>query len=434
MLEQEFEKLLAAYFEEELDERGLARLREAIQQTPARRRRFQRELRVHTLMREAATVLLAREKASEATKPLAVWFQWRRVVAYAACLIVCGLGAWATWNYVGRPPKIGRCLHVLAIGEATLIRQGRQLSLRTDTVLRAGDRIQTGCEVEAVLEVEGAGRLTLNGLNTLDLFSPTNEVGLVIQQGDVLIEAAKRGPSVPPLVIRTPQSLTKILGTVFGMEVEPTATRVRVYEGVVGFEQPATAEAVRIAAGQYSVASGQPLKVLSQSQLRRNELLPGQRRLAPVADESLQGERVVAEEYLKVQGKWRKAFLKFQVQNAGHVVAARLRLTQMVDSGMGTLRFWEGSHSDWTEQTLSPASAPTQVRQIASRVGWVGLGQVVEVDISPLIREDGTYTLIITLDKFEDDNSAPGSRETFDIWFGSRESLSPPELILTCQP
>ena len=37
MLEQDFEKLLAAYFEEELDEAGLACLHEAVRQVPAQR-------------------------------------------------------------------------------------------------------------------------------------------------------------------------------------------------------------------------------------------------------------------------------------------------------------------------------------------------------------------------------------------------------------
>jgi hypothetical protein len=67
---------------------------------------------------------------------------------------------------------------------------------------------------------------------------------------------------------------------------------------------------------------------------------------------------------------------------------------------------------------------PGPLRQVGRRVGWVALGQTVEVDISSLIHQDGTYTLVVTLDETEGN----------DIWFGSRESPTPPELILTCQP
>jgi hypothetical protein len=51
--------------------------------------------------------------------------------------------------------------------------------------------------------------------------------------------------------------------------------------------------------------------------------------------------------------------------------------------------------------------------------------QSIEVDVTGLIRQGGTYTLIITLD-------APTAGD--DIWFGSRSSLHPPELILTREP
>jgi ferric-dicitrate binding protein FerR (iron transport regulator) len=424
MLEQEFENLLAAYFEEELDEAGLTRLREAIRQTPARRRRFQRELRLHTLMREAGTVLAAKEQSPSTIQRLVVWFQQRRVAACAACLAICGLGLLAAWNQWERPERIGRCVRVSEGGELMLLRLGRQVPLRQNTVLRAGDRIQTGCEAEVVLRVDGAGTLTLQGLNTLDLFAPSEEVGLAIQQGRMLIGAEKRTPGTPPLVIRTPQSSVRVLGTVLGLEVEPTATRVRVYEGKVGFEQTTSGEAVQIGPGEYSVTGSPKLEVLDQRNLSPDALLPGQQRLRPVADAYQDGTRLMADRFLKVQGERRTAFLKFTVRKAGQVLAARLRMTQMVDSGGGTLRFWEGSHNDWSEETLSPANMPGPLRQVGRRVGWVALGQTVEVDISSLIHQDGTYTLVVTLDETEGN----------DIWFGSRESPTPPELILTCQP
>ena len=62
MLEQEFEQLLAAYFEDELGEAELLSFLQRIEEYPACRRRFQRELRLHSLMREAAQVRVEKEE------------------------------------------------------------------------------------------------------------------------------------------------------------------------------------------------------------------------------------------------------------------------------------------------------------------------------------------------------------------------------------
>ena len=264
MLEQDFEKLLAAYFEEELDEAGLARLRDAVRQVPARRRRFQRELRLHTLMRETAMVMLAQEQ-SKRTNLIAVgWQHWRRITALAACLAVCGFSALLVWNYWNQPELIGRCVRVADSDEIVLWRQGRQRTAGPNTVLRVGDRIQTGCAAQTVLRVDGAGLLTLQGMNTVELCSPTNAMAVSIERGHVLIEATKRGPGMPPLTIRTPQSSVQVLGTVFGLEVEPTATRLRVFEGEVTFEETSLGRVVRVSDGQYSVTGTPNLEALDQ--------------------------------------------------------------------------------------------------------------------------------------------------------------------------
>jgi ferric-dicitrate binding protein FerR (iron transport regulator) len=424
MLEQDFEKLLAAYFEEELDEAGLARLRDAVRQVPARRRRFQRELRLHTLMRETAMVMLAQEQ-SKRTNLIAVgWQHWRRITALAACLAVCGFSALLVWNYWNQPELIGRCVRVADSDEIVLWRQGRQRTAGPNTVLRVGDRIQTGCAAQTVLRVDGAGLLTLQGMNTVELCSPTNAMAVSIERGHVLIEATKRGPGMPPLTIRTPQSSVQVLGTVFGLEVEPTATRLRVFEGEVTFEETSLGRVVRVSDGQYSVTGTPNLEALDQSSLPPDALLPGQRRIQPTKDTFLEAGRVVAGPYLKVEGGRRTIFLKFDVENVGRILNARLRLKQTTDPGSGTLRIWEGKPEDWSERTLSTASAPQAVREIGHRFGWVEKGMTVEVDVSSLIRREGTYTLIVTLDE-------PGGN---DIWFGSKESPNPPELILTCQP
>jgi ferric-dicitrate binding protein FerR (iron transport regulator) len=425
MLEQDFEKLMAAYLEEELDEAGLARLRDAVRQVPARRRRFQRELRLHTLMRESAMVMVAREKEGPSRIEVVSWRRWSGIAALAACLVLGGLAVLAGWNFMSQPERIGRVVELFGSDGAILWRQGRQVVVRPDTVLRAGDRLTTDFEAQTVLQLAGAGKLTLQGRNTVDLFSPTNQVAVFIEQGQVLMEATQRKPGQPPLLIRTPRAMVEVVGTVFGLEVEPTATRVQVHEGQVAFAEPSSGRTVQVAAGEYSVTGGANLEVLDQTTLRPDLLLPGQTRLLPADNACLENGRSVPGLYLKVEGQRRIAFLKFHIEEAGEILSARLRLTQMVDPGSGTLEFWEGSHSNWSRATISGAKAPQPVRRIASRTGRVVRNQSIDVDVSGLIRQGGTYTLIMTL-------NAPAAAD--DIWFGSRESLHPPQLILTREP
>lgn len=343
----------------------------------------------------------------------------------AACLVLGGLAVLVAWKVRSQPERIGRVVDAFGGDGAVLWRQGRQVVVRPNTVLRAGDRVTTGFEAQTVLQLEGAGKLTLQGRNTVELFSPTNRVAVVIAQGQVLMEAAKRGPGQSPLFIRTPRALVEVMGTVFGLEVEPTATRVLVHEGQVAFAEASSGRTVQVGTGEYSVSGGPQLEALDQMNLRPDMLLPGQYRLLPAENACLENGRSVPGLYLKVEGRRRIVFLKFHLPGTSSILSARLRLTQMVDPGSGTLEFWEGSHSGWSQATLSGANAPQPVRRLASRTGRVVCDQSIEVDVSGLIRQGGTYTLIITLD-------APTSGD--DIWFGSRKSLHPPELTFTREP
>jgi hypothetical protein len=104
------------------------------------------------------------------------------------------------------------------------------------------------------------------------------------------------------------------------------------------------------------------------------------------------------------------------------ILKATLKLTEDGDSGNGTLRVFRGSHSNWTENKVTPAGAPTKLAQVGERTGPVREGQTIEVDVTPLVTGDGTHTVILTLDE--------GGN---DIWFGSNESPSRPELVVTAE-
>ena len=111
--------------------------------------------------------------------------------------------------------------------------------------------------------------------------------------------------------------------------------------------------------------------------------------------------------------------MQFDVPDVGAVYSARLRLTQSVDTGSGTLTVGVGDESDWSEEDLTADSVPGSELVAAKHSGVVGRGQVVELVLDASI-EPGPLTLILTLDKAGEN----------DVWFASRESETPPQLLL----
>lgn len=126
---------------------------------------------------------------------------------------------------------------------------------------------------------------------------------------------------------------------------------------------------------------------------------------------------------LKVEAgsRVRTSYLRFTVSGmtAGMPISARLRLRVNTDAGSGTLRFHAGSHSTWSQTTITAATAPTATTALAAVTGSWPLGHDVSVDISKMITGNGTYTIMVTMD-------AGGN----DVWFGSKESTATPLLTI----
>jgi hypothetical protein len=140
----------------------------------------------------------------------------------------------------------------------------------------------------------------------------------------------------------------------------------------------------------------------------------------PIEDAYLQGTTRYNDGHLKVEAGNRVSYLKFNVSGlSGTVQSAALRLQENGDVGSGTLRVHRGSHNNWTETTLSSANAPVENGQLGTFTGAVGPGQVVSLNVTPLVTGDGTYSVIVKMD-------AGGN----DVWFGSEESARKPQLVI----
>ena len=421
MLEQEFERLLSAYFEDELKEDELVIFRECVEENPAYRRRFQREMRLHSLMREEALVRLEDGEKGEGPVPNGKSIAWQKFVVVAAVLLVCALLVKMIKPGGNDGEPVGDLVRISDRAELTLMRNGEVIAVDEDTMLQKGDEIFTGDRGQASFELDGVGLLTLKSQTEIEIFPSEDSAEVLVKEGLVMVEAEKRTEGTPPVVFRTPTADVAVMGTVFGLEVNAAATRVRVHEGLVKFSDRKSEKSVEVEAGQFSVNSGDVPEVFDQDELMSGALMPGEIRLEPVADACTDGPKFLNGPHLKVEGKKRASYLKFVVPTGGEILGAKLRLTQSVDAGSGMLRVWAGSHSNWQEHALTVESLPERGAQIAERQGWVGHDQIVELDVSSLVSESGTYTLIVSLDE-------AGSN---DIWFSSKGSQNPPELILT---
>jgi hypothetical protein len=325
------------------------------------------------------------------------------------------------WNGTDAAKVVGRFLDVSDREGLLIMREGKPLPAEKGTVLRAGDLISTGSQAQASMQLDGVGIVSLQARTEVEVFAPGDKAAVSVVEGHVLVEADRRMEDQAPILFRTPEAEVEVMGTVFGLEVDATATRLRVHEGLVRYAERKTDRAVEVGAGEYCVSGGSSLEVRDQSDLLPGALMPGQIRLQPVADVCLDGVHVFNDAYLKVEHGRRLSCLKFEVPEGGEIVGAKLRMIQMVDPGFGTLRIREASHNDWTESSIKIESAPEAFGAGIDRKGWVRLDQVIEVDVSSLIRKAGAHSLVITLE-------GEGSN---DVWFGSKESLHPPEMILT---
>lgn len=126
----------------------------------------------------------------------------------------------------------------------------------------------------------------------------------------------------------------------------------------------------------------------------------------------IEGNAVLKNEHLKVEGKRRIALVKFDLKGLPEKFAkAELQLTGGSDGGSGTLRVYQGTHSGWNGANLKRDKAPKQGKLLAKQAVNVSQGDTVSIPLQAMVGGDRAYTLILTLDDGGD-----------DIWFKSNES------------
>ncbi len=426
MTAKRFEELVACYLSGEASEEQIAELHQAVFSSDEYRQRFQADSRLHVLMREVLVEEVEMQAFDQTAAPTPRVAPWRRPGRWAAATAMIAIAATilaGLWLYHGDDvPEIalGTCLNVSDSGKVEIQRGDKQLTAGPESALQAGDRVICDAHGRAMLRLSDGSILSMEPGSILALISDRPEVEL--KRGEVLFEIAARDADDPAFEVRTGQSTVAVMGTVFTLEADDH-TKLKVYEGRVTFTRHSDKASVEVGSQQMTTSAVEQLTVKELS-TPASPPPTSVVRIVPTDDMTMERGARSPGPHLKVEGKHRTAYLRYVVPPLGTVISAKLRMTQTIDPGKGTLRFFLGQHSDWDEDSLTKGSAPARGREVARRSGVVQRHQVIEVDVSSAVRKPGPLTLIITLDKTKEN----------DIWFGSKESNTPPEIILTHRP
>ena len=195
---------------------------------------------------------------------------------------------------------------------------------------------------------------------------------------------------------------------------------LRIIPSRAAISDPMTNTSHRVRRRSFQTTFALLLSALGLVSLTHGATLTNTLSFDPIDDANLDGATRQNDQYLRVRGSSRVSYLKFSVTGlSGAVRTATLRLQENGNTGSGTFRFHRGSHNNWTETTLSTATAPAADGEVGSFTGSINSGQILNIEITPLIVGDGTYSVIINQD-------AGGN----DVRFGSKESTRKPQLTI----
>ncbi|EMI54388.1 FecR domain-containing protein [Rhodopirellula sallentina] len=413
-----FEELLNKFFdddaaEQDISEQEIAELHAAVTESQNRRARFQEASRVNVLLRE--TLLEQTEIQSLSQNYLPRRKPTRRQIASmaaAATLLLCTFVSFRLYQTViGSGDIVGTCMSVSGGVEVFVIRDEKQHRATPGFELHDRDEVICDSQTQAMLRLTDGSIVSMEKNSALRMTDAPSKIKLL--RGEAYFEIAPRDALMPAFEVLTGQSTIEVMGTVFSL-IASQNTELKVYEGSVTLTRHRDKAQVEVKSQQMATSDD-----LSVQELGATSLDPI--KVFPTDDLTLdRGEREKKFQWLKVEGKRRVTYLKFDIPDQREFRFAKLRLTQSVDSGSGTLRFHTGEHNQWNEADLTATTAPRPLKEVAVHRGVVARGQVVEVDVSEVAARPGPVTFIVTLDQAGED----------DIWFGASESDTPPVLIL----
>ena len=136
---------------------------------------------------------------------------------------------------------------------------------------------------------------------------------------------------------------------------------------------------------------------------------------SPIDDAYKQGTSYYNTTQLRVEYNYRISYLKFNIADIpdGYdVTSVVLQLTENGDTSVNApLRFYQGSHSNWTETTINASNEPAATSEVGSFSGAISGEQIINVNVRPLVTGNSIVSMVIMMDS--------GGN---DVWFGSKEA------------
>jgi len=257
------QELIDSYLDGELTTEQEKRLADWLTADREHMRRFVREAH---LQRQLRDILLA-QSFQVKTRPLvakleppaalslitAAVLAFRRVwLPFAVCLVlaITGFGIWYFNPTVGQP-----ALTEIQGSGLILERAGHRLRATVGIHLEPGDLLRTPGNVTAVIGyAPEQTRITLLPGTEFKLTTLSRGKLFDLGMGKLEASVARQSP-FHPMILSTPQSKARVVGTKFTLTVTTNATRLDVTEGKVRFTRLSDEQFVLVTAGHYAVAA-----------------------------------------------------------------------------------------------------------------------------------------------------------------------------------
>ncbi len=219
------------------------------------------------------------DESTDATvsAPSAWWSRPRWALASCAALLVIAV-SWALLHHGGDADVLARVAQLHApTGDAGLLHHADQRTepLRSDLVLRSGDRLSTALGTS--LELRFTREDTVLGLGsqtTMTLSAGPEGVRVQLESG-TLTAAVAHQTADRQVAITTPQATVAVIGTRFTVMTAGDRTSVEVDDGRVRITSAGTTTSQELGPGQAALAeTGKPLAIARVPELRWDDRRP----------------------------------------------------------------------------------------------------------------------------------------------------------------
>jgi ferric-dicitrate binding protein FerR (iron transport regulator) len=233
----EFNQLVHAWFNGDIDPNDFARLQNWLRSEPERMQQFLRAAHLHSQLPIAACsdafsekIISALPQASSVEKAATARASKQpKILAYLGVGIAASLTAISLGSLLWKNSAILIDLE----GEVIVQRNGERIKAVERMELLDGDRIETGADgIASIVYTREPTEVALNSATAVELLPNQDRKYFSVEAGRARFNVAKQ-PSGKSMFIRTPNSRSDVLGTRLELDFSAGTTKLNVEEGRV---------------------------------------------------------------------------------------------------------------------------------------------------------------------------------------------------------